>query len=373
MTNSVVKFYRGKEASYNSVTHADGIYFATDTKSIIMNNSKYGSDPNKKVLDVKLNSQANGIVITYTDSTSTTLLLGKATITVDGLMSKEDKIKLDSIDISKNKIYESSLDLSVSTVEKLGGIAAGTTVENLTGKSYNEILDILIFPTVNPTFTNPTASISLKGYSSVQEIGAVAPTSAQFSVSYNPGQITLAGKKQANRGGAQKMEESKILYGSSKTETLPSKVEKGSMRYYYKAAYEQGPQPKDSKGNNYGTPLAAGAVESGAVTVTGYYPAYSGLISTNTVTETVIKSMTKTISGKKTITVSGPISEQYICFAAPIEWTVANIKDSNNFDVTSSYTKNTVSVTGLDGKATNYTVYLSGKMSQPSTYSVNFN
>lgn len=81
MANSVVKFYRGLAASYNSITHADGIYFATDTKKIIMNNAEYGGDSNKKVSDVALNANANGIVITYTDSTSTTLLLGKATVT----------------------------------------------------------------------------------------------------------------------------------------------------------------------------------------------------------------------------------------------------------------------------------------------------
>lgn len=98
MANSVVKFYRGPQASYNSTTHANGIYFATDTKKIIMNNAEYGGDSNKKVSDVALNANANGIVITYTDSTSTTLLLGKATVTADGLMSKEDKTKLDSLD-----------------------------------------------------------------------------------------------------------------------------------------------------------------------------------------------------------------------------------------------------------------------------------
>lgn len=98
MANSVVKFYRGPQASYNSTTHADGIYFATDTKKIIMNGTEYGGDSNKKVSNVALNANANEIVITYTDSTSTTLLLGKATVTADGLMSKEDKAKLDSLD-----------------------------------------------------------------------------------------------------------------------------------------------------------------------------------------------------------------------------------------------------------------------------------
>ena len=169
------------------------------------------------------------------------------------------------------------------------------------------------------------------------------------------------------------MEASKILYSSSKVESLPEKVVAGAMDYYYRAAYAEGPQPKDSKGNNYQTPLTAGSVDSGKTTVTGYRAAYSGLVSTNAITEEVIKGMTKTVSAKKTIKVSGPISEQYICFAAPAGWTVSNIKDSNNFDVTSSYATSTVSVTGLDGQAVNYTVYLSGKMTQPSTYYVNFN
>lgn len=366
---SIIKFYRGLSSAYNPVTHANGIFFTTDTHKIMLNGSEYGGDSSKKVANVTLNENANGIVITYTDSTTSNLDFAKASSLVDGLMSKEDKAKLDSL----SGFYESSLDPTVATVEKLGGIAAGTTVAQLTDKSYDEIFDTLIFPTVNPTFTAPSASISLKSYQNVQEIGANAPTAANFNVSFNAGEITLAGKKQNNRAGEQDMEASKILYGSSKVESLPGKVVAGAMDYYYRAAYAEGPQPKDSKGNNYQTPLAAGSVDSRKTTVTGYRAAYSGLVSTNAITEEVIKGMTKTVSAKKTIKVSGPISEQYICFAAPAGWTVSNIKDSNNFDVTISYATSTVSVTGLDGQAVNYTVYLSDKMAQPSTYYVNFN
>lgn len=370
---NVVRFYRGLKASYKATTHANGIYFATDVGQILMNGVEYGGDSDKKVANVELNTQANGIVITYTDTTSTTLLFGKASTVVDGLMSKEDKAKLDSLDPSASSSYESSLDPTVATVEKLGGIDAGTTVAQLTGKSYDEIFDTLIFPTVNPTFTIPSASISLKNYQNIQEIGANAPTTANFNVSFDAGAITLAGKNQNNRAGAQDMEASKILYSSSKVESLPEKVVAGAMDYYYRAAYAKGPQPKDSKGNNSQTPLDAGSVDSEKTTVTGYRAAYSGLVSTNAITEDVIKGMTKTVSAKGTIKVSGPISEQYICFAAPAGWTVSNIKDHNNFDVTSSYATSTVSVTGLDGQAVDYTVYLSVKMTQPSTYYVNFN
>ena len=189
---NVVRFYRGLKASYNATTHADGIYFATDVGQILMNGVEYGGDSDKKVANVELNTQANGIVITYTDTTSTTLLFGKASTVVDGLMSKEDKAKLDSLDPSASSSYESSLDPTVATVEKLGGIDAGTTVAQLTGKSYDEIFDTLIFPTVNPTFTAPSASISLKNYQNIQEIGANAPTTANFNVSFNAGAITFS-------------------------------------------------------------------------------------------------------------------------------------------------------------------------------------
>ena len=37
----------------------------------------------------------------------------------------------------------------------------------------------------------------------------------------------------------------------------------------------QGPQPKDNKGNNYSTPLAAGSVNSSAITLNGTYPWYA--------------------------------------------------------------------------------------------------
>lgn len=312
---SAVKFYRGLSSAYNPVTHANGIFFTTDTHKIMLNGSEYGGDSSKKVANVTLNENANGIVITYTDSTTSNLDFVKASSLVDGLMSKEDKAKLDSLDPTASGSYESSLDPSVATVEKLGGINAGTTVAQLTGKSYDEIFDTLIFPTVNPTFVVPTATISLKGYSNTQEVGANAPTAANFNTGFNQGQILVAGKEQAKRAGALDPENSYILYGSS--QELPAKVVKGSMSYKYHAAHAQGPQPKDSKGNDYGTPLAAGSVDSSVVTVTGYIPAYSGLVSTASITEDVIKGLTKTISAKKTTKVAGPISEQYICFAAP--------------------------------------------------------
>lgn len=102
MANSVVRFYRGPQAFYNSTTRVDSIYFATDTKKIIMNGTEYGGDSSKKVSNVALNANADGIVITYTDSTSTTLLLGKATVTA-ALDYKGTKDTYDALPTEGNK------------------------------------------------------------------------------------------------------------------------------------------------------------------------------------------------------------------------------------------------------------------------------
>ena len=110
-----VLFYRGPKSSYDVSQHGNGIYFCTDNYEIFMNNHSYGGG---KVQDVTLNSTNNCLTIHYTSGDTTDVALAKASEVLDGLMSKEDKAKLDSL--SGN--YSSSLSSTVSTVEKLGGI-----------------------------------------------------------------------------------------------------------------------------------------------------------------------------------------------------------------------------------------------------------
>lgn len=158
MANNVVKFYRGLAASYNPITHADGIYFATDTKKIIMNNAEYGGDSNKKVSDVALNANANGIVITYTDSTSTTLLLGKATVTADGLMSKEDKTKLDSLDLSGIKGSTVKVGVAITGGAEIG--ADQTVAEGM--KALSDSIKTAVAGSIT-SITSPDNTIKVTG------------------------------------------------------------------------------------------------------------------------------------------------------------------------------------------------------------------
>ena len=250
-----LKFYRGLKANYVAeTTHKDGIYFATDTNEILMNGKAYTGAlaAGKVVTNVALSSDKSKLVITYSDTTTT------------------------EIEVGSGKYTSAIEDKDLAMPNAVGGIAKGTKVSALERQTYDYMWDELLFPTINPTFTAPTASISLKSYTSPQEVGAAGPTAANFNTALNKGVITLNGVKQNDRSGALN-EGSSFIYvnGQESNTTLPTTVALGNTTYNYKAAYLTGPQPKDNKGNNYSTPLAAGSVASSAVTVNGTYPWYA--------------------------------------------------------------------------------------------------
>lgn len=250
---AILKFFRGVELSYNAETHADGIYFCTDSGKIMLNGKQYGgADTGKTVKDAELDGM--NLKITYTDESTK------------------------NVDLSKLIMYTSAIESKdLQMPATVGGIVKGTTVEQLEAKNFNQIFDDLLFPTVNPTFTAPSASLSLKGYQAIVEVGTAGPDlSTNFTTGYNPGAINLNGQKQADRGGALKPEESFIyINGSEDNKTTPETIPAGNTTFTYKASYEAGPQPKDNKGNNYGSPLEAGSVKSSNVTVNGTYPYYA--------------------------------------------------------------------------------------------------
>lgn len=250
-----LKFYRGLRANYVAgTTHKDGIYFATDTNEILMNGKAYTGAlaAGKVVTNVALSADKTKLVVTYSDTTTT------------------------EIEVGSGKYTSAIADKNLVTPNAVGGIAKGTKVSALEGHTYDYMWDELLFPTINPTFTAPTASISLKSYTSPQEVGVAGPTVANFNTTLNKGAITLNGVKQNTRSGALNAANSFIYVNGQETNTtLPATVALGNTTYNYKAAYAQGPQPKNNKGGNYSTPLPAGAVVSGAVTVNGTYPIYA--------------------------------------------------------------------------------------------------
>nr|DAR60421.1 MAG TPA: hypothetical protein [Caudoviricetes sp.] len=163
-----VKFYRGLKEKYNESTHLDGIYFATDTFEIIVNNKTYGGTKSATVSEISYDEPSHKFTIVKGDGSSIELSLPVTDGTNAGLMSAEDKKKLDAV-------LEGFDPEGPSVQEEIDEIKAYT----VNSKVISE----------NPVLNG--ADIKLDGYSKASNESSIAPTD---TVNQAIGKLELAGE-----------------------------------------------------------------------------------------------------------------------------------------------------------------------------------
>lgn len=324
--------FSGLKASYKpAADHLDKLYFATDTHELLVNGTSYSGGVSA------VSIEGTTLKITMVDGSSKT------------------------VDLAEILKYKSALADDIATVNALGGIPAGTTVAQLKNKTFSQLFDELIFPTVNPTFENPTAFLSLNRISTIQEVGttgASVPVAASFNTTYNPGAIKIAGVKKQDRGGALKPNESFIYINNApNSREFPTEIPEGSIIYRYRAAYAQGPQPLDSKGNNYRTPLPAGTVDSAPITINGVYPYFTNKDNNEAFAKLALTTF-NTLSAVK-FKAEGPNKHT---FKLPVKYTLTKVELLNtlsgkyeNYGI-DKFTKTTENIE-VQGKQVSYAVY----------------
>lgn len=101
-----VKFLRGSKENYDVKVYQDYVYFALDTHEIILNGVSYssassGNTSNENslnaIISVEKGPQTGDLIFIYRDGTKTSFSIPLASDVENGLMSKEDKIKLDDV------------------------------------------------------------------------------------------------------------------------------------------------------------------------------------------------------------------------------------------------------------------------------------
>ena len=96
-----LKFLRGSKENYDPVVFNDCVYFALDTCEIIVDGVSYGNiyteNSLNAIINVEKGSQTGDLVFTYRDGTKNIFSIPLASSTENGLMSKDDKIKLDDV------------------------------------------------------------------------------------------------------------------------------------------------------------------------------------------------------------------------------------------------------------------------------------
>ena len=106
---------------------------------------------------------------------------------------------------------------------------------------------------------------------------------------------------------------------------------------------------------------------SKSISYTFVSPYYVGVSSTDTLTETDIKALTKKVETKGSKTINYTTSQSYMVFAYPSSYgAIKSVIDQNGFNVTDSFVRNTVTVNSVE-----YYVFCSNKCS--GSYSMKFN
>lgn len=258
----------------------------------------------------------------------------------------------------------------ISTVSA-GAIIPGQSLTS--GMSFTTFVKNLLLKTFYPTFVVPSASLASSLAASI-ETGTTG--NVTLTVTYNRGQIngkTVGGiwepaTLQDYRAGiASNYNINGVDMGTSASSVdVGHIVVDGSNTWSSTVTYVQGPQPVDSLGANYSTPLTSGTL-SPTVTVTGKRKAFYGTDSSSAIPYTTtaqIRAIANSVLGPVTataFTINIPIGAKMVVFAYP-----ATLRDVNSViyiqglgsDVKGIFTQTTINVEGVSGyTAISYKVY----------------
>ena len=279
----------------------------------------------------------------------------------DALAGKQDVIPENTYDaygsaaqaLTDAKAYvdeEDVFEIDMLTVNAHGGVAAGT---DLNGLTTHEILKKILYPYVEPTLGNATASPNGGTY----EKGVTKTiTSVSISVTKKSEAIT-----------------SVALYnGSTLIEEKTGDAVKNGGTITFSNVNVEVP----TNGNQLTvkvTDAANKTYEKKTSSMTFVYPYYMGSCAAGTaIDEALVESLTKKVESKGNKSNSFTVSDGHMVFAYPkAHGVLKSILDPNNFETIGNYTRSEVSVTGLDGTAQAYYVYVSGATTV-SGFTVNF-
>ena len=251
--------------------------------------------------------------------------------------------------LAKAKEYVDTEDVfhtDILTVNGLGGIGANA---DLNGMTTHEILNTLLYPyvafTINSSSRSAAAATLENGQTQTLSSCSISVTKKSKPITsitlYNGSNVleTKTGDAVANGGTITFNGFSAITVSKSNNPNLKFTVTDGTT----------------STDKNVGAS-------------TFVYPYYMGECAADaTIDEALIEGLTKKVESKGNKTVTHTMSNGRMIIAYPkAHGVLKSILDPNNFETIGDYTRSEINITGLDGTAQTYYVYVSGAASVSS-------
>mgnify|MGYP003326091156 CR=1 FL=1 len=235
--------------------------------------------------------------------------------------------------------YSSSTTSAVTADLTVGAINAGTTIAS--GTTLQQFVEALLTKIFYPTLNAPSFSLTNNQY--LPEIGSTVSVLLTFT--FNRGSILGSTSGTWNPSYFQNYRagtySSYTINGntqSGNTLTVSSYQVLASNSFTGTVTYVTGPQPLDSKGNNYSTPLAGATSPTQSTSFTGIYPYYwykSNVPITNLSMQAAIVSgaATKVVGDSTgTITINFAAAGEYLAVAYPDTSTTKTVWYVNALD-----------------------------------------
>ena len=299
-------------------------------------------------------------------STTATLLPTTTYQNASGVW-QETYTQFSSVSASLNSsLTATSLSSPVTSDVTVGGIEVSQVIPKNT--SFQQFVETLLTKIYYPTITAPSATMSSNIGTNV-EAGTQGIT---LTVNLNRGAIT--GKTVSGIWDPNTLQDYRsgtatqyIILGvnngtTSSYTSAAAIIQEGTNTFNGSVTYATGPQPVDSKGQNYLSPLASNTIAV-STPVYGRRKAFYG-VDNNAANSSDIRSLAGSLlnpSNGSTFTISIPIGTVNVVFAYPSSLrNVTSVLYEEGFDadVKGNFTSSTVSVEGANSyTATNYKVY----------------
>lgn len=201
----------------------------------------------------------------------------------------------------------------------VGGVTAGTPIP--AGTSFEDLFRRILAPALNPTLTDPSASLAVSG-AKLREKGSSSTETATFT--FNRGSINPAYGTSGYRSGAATGYTLNGDTASSATRSV--QVNESNTTFSGSVSYAAGEQPKNSAGGNYGTPLPAGSKPTNTVTFEFVYALWATTVSSSAATKQALVSMS---TGVQTFVMSPMTAAEPAHFDVPAAYTVTAVENQN--------------------------------------------
>ena len=362
-----------------STTTAELLPISTyqNTSGLFTTNTSVNNLTSQLVLTVDFNTYKTNV------ATTTAIFLPTTTYQNATGVWQETYTQFSAISASLNSsLTATSLSTAVTSDVTVGGIDIAQIVPKNT--TFQQFVETLLTKIYYPAITSPSASMSPNIGTNV-EAGTEGIT---LTVNLNRGAIT--GKTVASIWDPNTLQDYRsgtatqyIILGvnngtTSAYTSATAIMQEGTNTFNGSVTYATGPQPVDSKGQNYLSPLASNTIAV-STPVYGRRKAFYGVDNT-AANSSDIRSLAGSLlnpSNGSTFTISIPIGTVNVVFAYPSSLRNVNsvlYQEGFDADVKANFTQTTVSVEGANGySATNYKVYKYtpvAAFTQAATYNV---